>query len=324
MEVRYLLQDGTVVDSPFDIRDINDKKLLYFFNVLKAAEFTQEFQDFVKRKRKEWEVPPEGYDVKHLKKLKEENPLSIKIDGKEIKYGYLQLEIQGAYKKLGISTSSKALSSYSNSLLDLILFGVVKVQEKQLSIYIEKEESTTFKINIVLTSKISKNALLNFIKENYDKKIKPFFVGFPVPDKKLLTKRDIRLLQLRKQGKTYKEIMDYYAENPEDVSSEEAVGKACRRALKKIKKRFNYNKSMLSASTVKHLISIYKRKGRTYDEISRMLGDRTHESSDEIEQICKIATRKLVRKIKLRLSKYDKKLSKEEAFNRILEDISDM
>lgn len=245
IEIRFILPNSEIVSSPYDFGLYKTKDKFPYYTKLKILELNDSFCWFVDKIRKELKIIPEELLEKTLKpfikRTKDDSYLLAYSDRELLKelFETSSIDVKVIIEKLRVEFGHKQFfkdMSIVNklSLVEIILFGVIRVKKGQSSIYITREiEDKQGQINIHIVNRVKKNDLIKFVQENFYKDIQPFLEResvLPERDRLKISKRDFEIIRLRRfLNKPYKEIvniLDIDGESPEE---------ACRQVYSKMK-----------------------------------------------------------------------------------------
>jgi len=245
IEIRFILPNSEIVSSPYDFGLFRTKANFPYYTKIKILELNDSFCWFVDRYRKEFNINSnellENILKPFIKRIKDDSYLLAYSDrelSKEL-FEKSNIDVKSINEKLKVEFGHKNFfKNISNvnqlSLVEIILFGVVRVKKGQSSIYVTREiEDKQGQVNIHIVNKVKKNDLIKFVQENFHKEIQPFLDResvLPEKDKLKISKRDFEIIRLRRfLNKPYKEIVNIL--NIDGESSEEA----CRQVYSQIK-----------------------------------------------------------------------------------------
>jgi hypothetical protein len=247
MDIKFLLPNNTLVDFPDDAKEYFEKSTFSYYLSLKNLEFNDEFNNYVERIREEERIDPIHYRdyillgfyreiIKENEEIKSQSSNildEVLSDLKIITRQELSLKI-----RIDLADSLNLFKYYENNatnwnaLAEIILFDTVCVRKGLPAIYWIPRNGNVPGISIEINANVSKAALLNFISEEFDQKIKPAMEKLKLPyrNKVKFPKRGYEILKLRKKGNLkFSEIAKQY-----DYLLEDDVRQAYHRALKKI------------------------------------------------------------------------------------------
>lgn len=240
MKTNFLLPDKkTVVDSPFDIPDINKYPYrLNYLLYLKSLQFSDLFIKTVSQIRRQNNIPKEGIPIDNyltmlkgqpkglyssmLKPAKNDNQLqNLKVSFEYNNNTYIPSlifsKIKNDLKKFHPNNSNESLGNFPSSDLETIaLFNTVLVDNnfQKLDVifwYPENYEKGPLpRVNIGIFGNISKNQLQKYIEDVFDKEIKPSLLKLPDLYKNQLTKYELEVYEFRyfNPEKSFREIAD--------------------------------------------------------------------------------------------------------------------
>lgn len=206
MEIKFLLKNKEFVLSPFEIPYEDVKESLNYFIYLKCLEFDKDFIEDIKRIRKIFGIPPQGFESRILLDV----PYTFKgippyltiiqkvnnqIIGKNKFFGYVE-DLNTKYSvPLGF-TSTNILKSYP--IAEVILFNAISVNRITYLISVTSSASKPYRpyVEIDLHVYLEKTELLRLIDKSYDELIKPHLVRLPKAGKTFIDKDTYEILHL--------------------------------------------------------------------------------------------------------------------------------
>lgn len=313
MEIKFLLPDGTSVSNPYDIPVELQEGHINFYVVLKSLEFRKNVVDSILGTRKNHSIPEDGYDPKYLKlfydtKSQDKKYSKMKVaEDKTVDYSFFITKSFKWNQILGISNSFESRVTHEHALADIILFNTVIVKHGFPKIYVDHitDKLLGEQIHIVLNTQFSKKELVDFIENNYTKKIKPGIDSLSKSDSLLLRKTDIDILSLRERKQyTFPQIADHMGKN----FFEPEVRRAYHWAKEKIDRNSNSvtDDDYLTARE-KVIFRLHDLDKLTFKDIAVKLGPAKREKVDSrtIEAEFDHAQRKIYKKAFNYLSKTD-------------------
>jgi hypothetical protein len=248
MKIRFLLYDGRLLESPYEISDDTryyKTPLFRYFLRLKSLEYYKPFVRKVNEIRNKNDIPEQGLPLEYIRyfarysgsALNYRNLPERNFDKKfDELYRNLMTKLPEELGTVNIFESSTGIGS--TELADIVVFGVIQVQPvyKPIITY----EMGRKKFSISIHANINKTELKDFIDENFDKDIKPQLEEFYEHDKFSLTPKALRVLDLRThQKKKFKEIADILDKEFDETHFEDSVKKTCHNNMDRIKDLFS-------------------------------------------------------------------------------------
>jgi hypothetical protein len=233
---RIIIDENYDLDME-DMKEIEDIKILYswndinkhnklkdaifiskdFFDTVKILEYNILLEQEIKKFRQKFKIPDNldfiefhnNNDCFRKQKTEKEND---KISWQERMYLHILLE--------GFNMPQWFKENVvNNGLFYTNVMGFINIKTENITFEVNGDNfSSAYRLDISINTTIKKNTLISYINKNW-KKISAEISKLPPLEKYSLSDRDIRIVDLKNEGKTYRQITDIIAKKFKDKDS---------------------------------------------------------------------------------------------------------